>query len=115
MLNLLIGRRPLLLGLFAAIAAMPRSAPAASLGANAGAGPGRVRLRLEKWECTNKQCEPYVYDPSKGDINAVDLDHPIPPGVAFADLPDTWRCPICNDPKSDFEPTGDWVEVWVDA
>ncbi len=102
-------RRRLLLGALAALFALarPRSAHAAAPTAPA----GRALQRLEKWECTNKQCEPYVYDPSRGDLNAVDLDHPIPPGVAFADLPDGWRCPICNDPKKDFVPTGDWVEA----
>ena len=25
-------------------------------------------------------------------------------GVAFADLPDTWECPLCGAPKSAFEP-----------
>ena len=79
----------------------------------AAAGSGRVLKRLQKWECTNDQCEPYVYDPAKGDLNLVDLANPIPPGVAFEDLPDDWRCPICNDPKKDFIPTGDWVEVWI--
>ncbi len=67
--------------------------------------------RLRKWECINEECEPYVYDPSVGDLNVVDLDHPIPPGVAFEDLPDDWICPICGDPKRDFIPLDDWVEV----
>ena len=75
--------------------------------------PGMVLKRLQKWECTNEECEPYVYDPSVGDLNVLDLDNPIPPGVAFEDLPDDWICPICADPKRDFEPLGDWVEVWV--
>lgn len=83
------------------------------LRANTAAGGARILKRLQKWECTNDQCEPYVYDPAKGDLNIVDLANPIPPGVDFEDLPDNWRCPICNDPKKDFVPTGDWVEVWV--
>ena len=33
----------------------------------------------------------YVYDDAKE-------------GVAFADLPDTWQCPLCGAPKSAFEP-----------
>jgi rubredoxin len=39
-------------------------------------------------------------------------------GKAFADLPDTWVCPICGAPKSSYKPTvihtvvGDKV-VWV--
>ncbi len=67
--------------------------------------------RLRKWECTNEECEPYVYDPSKGDINVTDLDRPIPPGVPFEDLPDDWICPICGDLKRDFLPLDDWVEA----
>ncbi|MCC2112825.1 MAG: rubredoxin [Hyphomicrobiales bacterium] len=74
-----------------------------------------VLKRLQKWECTNEECEPYVYDPSTGDVNVSDLDDPIPPGTAFDNLPDDWVCPICNDPKRDFEPTDEWVEVWVRA
>jgi flavin reductase (DIM6/NTAB) family NADH-FMN oxidoreductase RutF/rubredoxin len=40
----------------------------------------------------------YVYDPAKGDP-----DGGIPPGTPFEALHDTWTCPICNAPKSDFE------------
>ncbi len=77
---------------------------------------GKVRrVRLRKWQCTNDECEPYVYDPSAGDINIADPDNPIPPGVSFKDLPDTWRCPICRDPKSDFEPLDEWVWVQIPA
>lgn len=36
----------------------------------------------------------YVYDDAKE-------------GVAFADLPDTWQCPLCGAPKSAFEPVGE--------
>ena len=25
-------------------------------------------------------------------------------GTLFKDLPDTWTCPVCNAPKSSFEP-----------
>jgi rubredoxin len=32
-----------------------------------------------------------MYDPAKGDPKGG-----IMPGVAFEDLPDTWRCPECN-------------------
>lgn len=39
----------------------------------------------------------WVYDPAKGDESA-----DIPPGVAFADLPDDWRCPCCDNAKSKF-------------
>lgn len=40
----------------------------------------------------------YVYDPAKGDH-----DGGIIPGTPFDALPDTWVCPICNAPKSEFE------------
>lgn len=33
----------------------------------------------------------YVYDEEKE-------------GVKFADLPDDWCCPVCGEPKSEFEP-----------
>lgn len=39
----------------------------------------------------------YVYDPAKGDP-----DNGIAPGTAFADLPDSWTCPLCGASKSDF-------------
>ncbi len=40
----------------------------------------------------------YVYDPANGDP-----DNGIKPGTPFEDLPDTWVCPICGAPKSEFE------------
>jgi flavin reductase (DIM6/NTAB) family NADH-FMN oxidoreductase RutF/rubredoxin len=39
----------------------------------------------------------YVYDPTVGDP-----DNGINPGTRFEDLPDSWVCPICNAPKSEF-------------
>ncbi|MBS3909333.1 MAG: rubredoxin [Actinobacteria bacterium] len=41
----------------------------------------------------------YVYDPAKGDKKGN-----IPPGVAFEDLPDDWKCPLCGVSKSKFAP-----------
>lgn len=70
-------------------------------------------VRLEKWQCTNQDCEPYIYDPSVGDVNVIDPDNPIPPGVPFEDLPDNWICPTCADPKRFFVPAGQWVEVEI--
>lgn len=70
-------------------------------------------IKLEKWSCTNQDCDPYIYDPSIEDININDEDNPIPPGVAFEDLPDDWICHVCGDPKSHFEPLGEWVEVTI--
>lgn len=40
-----------------------------------------------------------VYDPADGDP-----DGGIPPGMAFEDIPDTWFCPVCGAPKSEFVP-----------
>jgi flavin reductase (DIM6/NTAB) family NADH-FMN oxidoreductase RutF/rubredoxin len=48
-----------------------------------------------KYKC--KICG-YIYDPAKGDP-----DGGIRPGTSFEELPDTWTCPICNAPKSEFE------------
>jgi rubredoxin len=41
-----------------------------------------------------------VYDPVDGDP-----DGGIPPGTSFADIPDTWVCPVCGARKRDFTPT----------
>jgi rubredoxin len=60
----------------------------------------------QRWVCTNADCDPYIYDPAAGDpVNLADPGHPLPPGLAFEDLPDDWRCPSCGSPKSYFRPT----------
>lgn len=104
------GRRTVLrhfvVGLVAVLAVAP-------FGVRAVPAPVIEVRRLRKWQCTNEECEPYRYDPSEGDLNVNDMDNPIPPGVPFEDLPDDWICPICNDPKKDFEPLDEWVEVEV--
>jgi rubredoxin len=41
----------------------------------------------------------WVYDPVEGDPG-----RGVPPGTLFADLPDTWECPMCYLPKESFEP-----------
>ncbi|NLH80350.1 MAG: rubredoxin [Phyllobacteriaceae bacterium] len=41
-------------------------------------------------DCPTRDCG-WVYDPAIGDP-----DHGVPPGVAFADLPDDWACPNCG-------------------
>lgn len=41
----------------------------------------------------------YVYDPEKGDPES-----DIAPGVAFADLPEDWTCPVCGAGKDEFSP-----------
>jgi rubredoxin len=40
----------------------------------------------------------YLYDPEKGDP-----DKDIAPGTDFNNIPDSWRCPLCGAPKSEFE------------
>jgi rubredoxin len=40
----------------------------------------------------------YVYDEEKGDP-----ENGVAPGTAFADLPDTWVCPVCALTKDEFE------------
>ena len=32
-------------------------------------------------------------------------------GVKFADLPDDWKCPLCKQPKSKFEPVNETAEL----
>lgn len=48
-----------------------------------------------KYKC--KVCG-YIYDPEQGDP-----DSGIVPGTPFEGLPDSWVCPICAAPKSEFE------------
>jgi rubredoxin/flavin reductase (DIM6/NTAB) family NADH-FMN oxidoreductase RutF len=40
----------------------------------------------------------YIYDPEMGDPEGG-----VKPGVAFADLPGNWVCPVCGADKSQFE------------
>jgi rubredoxin len=54
---------------------------------------------MQRWFC--ESCG-YVYDPEEGDP-----DGGIPPQTAFADIPDTWFCPVCGAHKSDFVPMPD--------
>jgi rubredoxin len=50
---------------------------------------------MNKYRCTI--CG-WIYDPALGDP-----DGSIPPGVPFAQLPDTWVCPVCGADKTAFE------------
>ena len=52
-----------------------------------------------RWIC--ESCG-FIYDPEEGDP-----DGGIPPGTAFADIPDTWFCPVCGARKKDFTPYED--------
>jgi flavin reductase (DIM6/NTAB) family NADH-FMN oxidoreductase RutF/rubredoxin len=54
-----------------------------------------VKKQMSKYECN--VCG-YIYDPALGDP-----DGKIPPGTAFEQLPDSWTCPVCGAPKSDFK------------
>lgn len=51
---------------------------------------------MKKYVCT--VCG-YIYDPADGDP-----ENGVKPGTSFEDIPDTWVCPVCGVPKSDFEP-----------
>lgn len=55
----------------------------------------KTDITMEKYVCT--VCG-YVYDPEEGDI-----DGGIPPGTAFADIPEDWVCPVCGSEKDKFE------------
>jgi rubredoxin len=50
---------------------------------------------MEKYICN--LCG-YIYDPAVGDP-----DGTCKPGTAFADVPDSWVCPVCGADKSEFE------------
>jgi rubredoxin len=39
----------------------------------------------------------YVYNPADGDS-----DGGVPAGTAFKDLPESWVCPVCGAPKTEF-------------
>lgn len=41
----------------------------------------------------------YVYDTEIGDP-----DNALPAGTSFADIPETWVCPICAVGKDEFTP-----------
>ncbi|MCK8059927.1 MULTISPECIES: rubredoxin [unclassified Fusibacter] len=50
---------------------------------------------MDNYKCTI--CG-YMYKPERGDyINE------IPPGVAFEDLPEDYKCPMCGQPKVVFQ------------
>ncbi len=53
---------------------------------------------MDSYKCTI--CG-YIYDPAEGDPASG-----IAPGTAFAALPDSWVCPVCGAPKSEFEKEG---------
>ncbi|WP_031435768.1 rubredoxin [Methylobacter tundripaludum] len=50
---------------------------------------------FKKYHCL--ECE-HIYDEAKGDP-----DSGIAPRTRWADIPDSWDCPICGAPKSFFK------------
>ena len=62
--------------------------------------PGRIDLNrcgkstiMKTYRCSMR----HIYNPSTGDAD-------IPPGTAFENLSDDWRCPVCLAEKSKFSP-----------
>jgi len=49
---------------------------------------------MDKWECV--VCG-YIYDPTIGNSG-----NNILPGTPFEELPDEWKCPVCDADKEDF-------------
>jgi len=49
-----------------------------------------------KWECP--ACS-YIYDSEQGD-----MERDIAPGTAWEDVPESWSCPLCGNPKEIFDP-----------
>ncbi len=52
----------------------------------------------EMYQCQTVDCG-YTYDPDRGDRRGK-----IKKGVAFAELPEDWRCPSCGAGKRAFRP-----------
>jgi len=50
------------------------------------------------WQCQISSCG-YIYNPDKGCKKSK-----IPKDVAFDQLPDDWRCPLCGAGKKMFKP-----------
>lgn len=44
----------------------------------------------------------YIYDPDLGDP-----EHGIPSGTPFEELPEDWKCPVCDVGKEDFTKLSD--------
>ena len=67
-----------------------------------GQGPEEA-VKKEQGAMASYRCKicGYVYDPREGNP-----DTGIAAGTAFADLPDSWVCPLCGAPKTEFERMG---------
>lgn len=53
---------------------------------------------LDRYEC--RACG-YVYEPNKGDSKTN-----LSPGTPFAEIAETWRCPVCGARKRQFSNIG---------
>ena len=51
----------------------------------------------------------YIYDPETGDE-----DEGIAAGTAFVDIPGDWVCPLCNAGKEEFEPTEQFMAMFLE-
>lgn len=57
----------------------------------------------EQWQCTFTNCG-YIYDPAVGCGKSKRCKFTeTPPGVLFEDLPEEWRCPLCDASKRSFK------------
>lgn len=54
--------------------------------------------QMQRYEC--RSCG-YTYEPVKGDQSAQ-----VPPGTPFSELPQDWKCPVCNASAAQFEAVG---------
>ncbi len=52
----------------------------------------------EMYQCQTTNCG-YIYDPDRGDKKGK-----IAANTAFADLPESWHCPICGGSRKCFRP-----------
>ena len=50
---------------------------------------------MQRYQCI--VCN-YIYDPAAGDI-----EHGVPPGTPFENLPGEWVCPVCGATQDMFE------------
>jgi len=54
---------------------------------------------MDRYECAI--CG-YIYEPTAGTPGSG-----APPGTAFEDLPEDWRCPVCQGGREEFDAV-DW-------
>lgn len=70
---------------------------------SAAADDDEAELSLTPAEMDCYECRTcgYTYEPTKGDGRTK-----VPAGVAFQDLPKTWRCPVCGASTTQFSNMG---------